>query len=67
MDTNCAALQSDIFFVSYIPDLLHKWAIPRDEINFQSFIPSASIVYSMQHYVLKFVSDLCQVGGFLHQ
>ena len=22
-------------------------------------------VYSMQHYVIKFVSDLLQVGGFL--
>ena len=24
-------------------------------------------VYSVQHYVIKFVSDLRQVGGFLHQ
>jgi len=24
-------------------------------------------MYSMQHYVIKFVSDLQQVGGFLHQ
>ena len=24
-------------------------------------------VYSIQHYVIKFVSDLRQVGGFLHQ
>ena len=24
-------------------------------------------VYLMQHYVIKFVSDLRQVGGFLHQ
>ena len=23
-------------------------------------------VYSIQHYVIKFVSDLRQVGGFLH-
>ena len=23
-------------------------------------------VYSIQHYVMKFVSDLRQVGGFLH-
>jgi hypothetical protein len=23
-------------------------------------------VYSMQHYVIKFVSDVRQVGGFLH-
>jgi hypothetical protein len=24
-------------------------------------------VYSIQHYVIKFVSDLQQVDGFLHQ
>ena len=24
-------------------------------------------VYSIQHYVIKFFSDLWQVGGFLHQ
>jgi len=24
-------------------------------------------VYSIQHYVTKFVSDLRQVGGFLHE
>jgi hypothetical protein len=24
-------------------------------------------VYSMQHYVINFVSNLRQVGGFLHQ
>jgi hypothetical protein len=24
-------------------------------------------VYSIQHYVIKFVSDLQQVSGFLHQ
>ena len=25
------------------------------------------VVYSIQHYVIKYVSDLRQVGGFLHQ
>ena len=24
-------------------------------------------VYSIQHYVMKFVSDLRHIGGFLHQ
>ena len=24
-------------------------------------------VYSIQHYVIKYISDLRQVGGFLHQ
>ena len=27
--------------------------------------PAQSEVYSIQHYVIKFVSDLRQVGGFL--
>jgi len=30
-----------------------------------SFIPIHGEVYSTQHYVIKFVSDLRQVGGFL--
>jgi hypothetical protein len=25
---------------------------------------SSGEVYSIQHYLIKFVSDLCQVGGF---
>jgi hypothetical protein len=29
------------------------------------FEPSSGEVYSIQHYVIKFVSDLQQVGGFL--
>jgi hypothetical protein len=29
------------------------------------FEPSSGEVYSIQHYVIKFVSDLLQVGGFL--
>jgi hypothetical protein len=28
--------------------------------------PANGEVYSMQHYVIKLVSDLRQVGGFLH-
>ena len=31
-----------------------------------SLNPRSGEVYSMQHYVIKFVSDLLQVGGFLH-
>ena len=27
--------------------------------------PTHGVVYSIQHYVIKFVSDLLQVGGFL--
>ena len=29
------------------------------------FKPHSDEVYSIQHYVIKFVSDLWQVGGFL--
>jgi hypothetical protein len=29
--------------------------------------PSHGVLYSMQHYGIKFVSDLRQVGGFLQQ
>ena len=29
------------------------------------FEPLSGEVYSIQHYVIKFVSDLRQVGGFL--
>jgi hypothetical protein len=30
-----------------------------------SFTPAYGEVYSVQHYAIKFVSDLWQVGGFL--
>jgi hypothetical protein len=33
--------------------------------NIVSLNPVHGKVYSMQHYVIKFVSDLRQVGGFL--
>jgi hypothetical protein len=34
-------------------------------INVVSSSPSHGEVHSIQHYVIKFVSDLRQVGGFL--
>jgi len=33
--------------------------------KFVSLNPTHGEVYSVQHYVIKFVSDLQQVGGFL--
>ena len=33
--------------------------------NVVSSNPAHGVVYSIQHYVIKFVSDLRQVGGFL--
>jgi hypothetical protein len=32
-----------------------------------SYNPVQDEVYSMQHYVIQFVSDLRQIGGFLRQ
>jgi len=29
--------------------------------------PAHGEVYSIQHFVIKFVSDMRQIGGFLHQ
>jgi hypothetical protein len=46
--------------VHFIKNLkaFHKYLIGRDRMI-------VGEVYSMQHYVIKFVSDLRQVGGFL--
>ena len=35
--------------------------------HFESSNPVYGEVYSIQHYVIKFVSDLGQVGDFLYQ
>jgi hypothetical protein len=35
--------------------------------DFINLFPVHGEMYSTQHYVIKFVSDLRQVGGFLHQ
>jgi hypothetical protein len=39
--------------------------IPVQFTNIVSLNPTHGEVYSIQHYVIKFVSDLWQVGGFL--
>ena len=39
--------------------------IPVQFTNIVSLNPPHGEVYSIQHYVIKFVSDLRQVGGFL--
>jgi len=40
----------------------------RDEIDLDRLLNGfRGEVYSIQHHVIKFVSDLRQVGGFLHQ
>ena len=35
--------------------------------NVAGCIPAHGEVYSIQHYVIQFVSDLRQVGGFLQE
>jgi len=37
----------------------------RSPITLWVRIPLMALVYSIQHYVIKFVSDLRQIGGFL--
>jgi hypothetical protein len=51
-----------LFFI-FLVDEVHIYIIPR----FVVFDPSNGEVYSIQHYhyVIKFVSDLWQVDGFL--
>jgi hypothetical protein len=43
--------------IKYVFSTYHHWSC-----EFQS---RSGDVYSVQHYVIKFVSDLWQVGGFL--
>ena len=43
---------------------LHVQSVPITT-NVVSSNPAHGEVYSIQHYVIKFVSDLRQVGGFL--
>jgi hypothetical protein len=52
-------------FVYYILDLqLYMQSVPITT-KVVSLNPTNDEVYSIQHYVIKFVSDLRQVGGFL--
>ena len=47
------------------------FASVRASINYHHLYvrsnPERDEVFSIQHYVIQFVSDLRQVGGFLHQ
>jgi hypothetical protein len=42
---------------TYVSGAYHHWSL--------EFESRSGDVYSIQHYVIKFVSDLRQVGGFL--
>jgi hypothetical protein len=45
--------------------------VPMQAVPITIKVVSSNLIhgdmYSMQHYVIKFVSDLRQVSGFLHQ
>jgi len=45
-----------VFTTTYAFNVYHHWSC--------EFEPRSDEVYSIQHYVIKFVSDLRQVGGF---
>jgi hypothetical protein len=51
--------------------ILGQWQLPVQSVPITTKVvslnPVHGEVYSIQHYVIKFVSDLRQVGGFLHQ
>jgi hypothetical protein len=54
-----------IVVIVWLLDLqLHMQSVPIT-INIVSLNPAHGEVYSIQHYVIKFVSDLWQVGCFL--
>jgi hypothetical protein len=63
--------QSHNYYVLYMPlwswwlDLQLPIQLVPITTNVMSSNPSHCEVYSIQHYVIKFVSDLRQVGGFL--
>ena len=50
------------YFALQIPTCMQLEPIT---INVVSSNPAHGDVYSIQHYVIKFVSDMRQVGGFL--
>jgi hypothetical protein len=43
---------------------MHIYQLQIITTKFVSSNPADTEVYSIQHYVIKFVSDLQQVGGF---
>ena len=45
--------------------MLNRVHLTMSHIQTLSLKLANSEVYLIQHYVIKFVSDLCQVGGFL--
>jgi hypothetical protein len=54
-----------VFNVAYLTDLLPMESVPITTIVVVSSNPAHGDVHSIQHYVIKIVSDLQQVNGFL--
>ena len=50
---------------SKLPQTSWSWLCKTITTNVVSLNPAHGEVYSIQRYVIKFVSDLGQVGGFL--
>ena len=61
----CARRFSGIAFISTLKVKMLERQISCICCTSQSTILHCGIVYSIQHYVRKFISDLGQVGGFL--
>jgi hypothetical protein len=39
--------------------------LPMQSVSINTNVVSSNLTQAIQHYVIKFVSDLLQVGGFL--
>jgi hypothetical protein len=57
------SLAAVVVVIAWQLDLITSYAISTITTNIVSSIPTQAI----QHFVKTFVSDLWQVGGFLHQ
>ena len=69
--------ENQILIQFFVADIMHLLPIrldlqlPVQSVPITTQVVSSNLihgeVYLIQHYVIKFVSDLRQVGGFLHQ
>jgi hypothetical protein len=69
--------ENQILIQFFVTDIMHLLPIrldlqlPVQSVPITTQVVSSNLihgeVYLIQHYVIKFVSDLRQVGGFLHQ
>ena len=52
-----------VFYDSWIYKYLYNQCV--SPLSVVSLNPADGEVYSIQHWVIKFVRDYCQIGGFL--